>query len=174
MQVWFGFYAVVGGATATLMGLLFVAVSINAAAVLSVQNDEYGHSRRLAEQAFYKYVAVLSVSLIALFPSLSLSEFSFVTLLVTATSGVWVLVRLYQALTQPHGPTSRMQLLRRQILSLIGFGMLIFAAVRMASSLGDSRNLLAASTVVLLLAATSASWALLVRIAGVKLAGASS
>ena len=29
MQIWFEFYTVIGGATATLLGLLFVAVSIN-------------------------------------------------------------------------------------------------------------------------------------------------
>ncbi len=165
MQDWFGFYAVIGGAAATLMGLLFVAVSINAAAIL---NRAHGHPRRLAEQAFQNYVAVLLVSLLALFPSLSRSEFSFVTLLVTAATGVWVLVRLYLTLTKPHDTTSRMQLLRHQVPSLLGLGMLIFAAVRMTFNQGDDRNLLAASTIILLLAATRSSWVLLLGIAGVK------
>jgi hypothetical protein len=129
MQAWFGFYAVVGGAAATFMGLLFVAVSINAAAIL---HEAHGHPRRLAEQAFQNYVAVLLVSLLALFPSLSQLEFGLVTLLVTAASGLSVLVRLCLTLSRPHDTTSRMQLLRRQTLSLLGFGMLIFAAVRMA------------------------------------------
>lgn len=173
MQVWFGLYAVVGGAAATLMGLLFVSVSINAAAIL---NEVHGHSRRLAEQAFQNYLGVLLVSLLALFPSLPLAEFGFVTLLVSAPSGVWVLVRLYQALAKPHDSDSRMQLLHRQrpFLSLIGFGMLIFAAGRMALKVGDSRNLLAASTMILLLAATRASWTLLLKIAGAKLAAPTS
>jgi hypothetical protein len=168
MQVWFGFYTVIAGAAVTLMGLLFVAVSINAAAIL---NEAHGHSRRLAEQAFQNYIAVLVVSLFALFPSLSISTFSLLTLLVTAASGVWVLVRLYLALTKPNGDTRRIHLLRPQILSLVGFGMLIFAAARMASKMGDERNLLAASTMILLLAATNVSWALLLRIAAVKRAG---
>ena len=168
MQVWFGFYAVVGGAAATLMGLLFVAVSINAAAIL---NEAHGHQRRLAEQAFQNYVIVLLVSLVAIFPSLSRPQFGFVTLLVTAVSGFWVLVRLYLTLTKPPGATSRMQLLRRQLFSLLGLGMLIFAAVRLASNIGDDRNLLATSTIILLLAATRASWLLLLRFASVKLAG---
>jgi len=167
MQPWFGFYAMVGGAAATLMGLLFVAVSINAAAIL---NEAHGHARRLAEQAFQNYVAVLLVSLLALFPSLSQLEFGVVTLLVTAASGLWVLVRFYQTLTQPRAASSRMQLLRRQIVSLLGFAMLIFAAACMAANRGNDRNLLAASTIVLLLAATRASWALLLGIAGLKLA----
>jgi hypothetical protein len=99
MQEWFGFYAVAGGAAATLMGLLFVAVSMNAAVIL---NETHAHQRRLAEQAFQNYVVVLLVSLIALFPSLSPSEFGFAALLVTALSGFWVLVRLYLNLTKPN------------------------------------------------------------------------
>jgi hypothetical protein len=49
MQIWSGFYTVIAGAAATLLGLLFVAVSINATAIL---NEADGNSRRLAEQAF--------------------------------------------------------------------------------------------------------------------------
>ena len=167
MQAWFGFYAVIGGAAATLMGLLFVAVSMNSAAIL---NEARGHSRRLAEQVFQNFVAVLSVSLVALFPSLTLREFSLTALLVTAVSAVWVLVRLYLAFTRPLGTTSRMQLLRGQIFSLIGFGVLIFSVGRMASNMGDNRNLLAASAIILLLSATRASWALLLSLAEMKVA----
>jgi hypothetical protein len=166
MQDWFGFYTVVGGAAAALMGLLFVAVSINAAAILQ---DAHGHPRRLAQQAFQNYIAVLLVSLLALFPSLSRPEFSVVTLLGTAAMAVWVLVRFFLILTKPHDTTSRMQLLSRQFLTLLGFGMLIFATVRMALNKGDERNLLAASMIVLLLAATRSSWMLLLGIARVKL-----
>jgi hypothetical protein len=158
MQIWFGFYAMTGAAAATLMGLLFVAVSLNSAAIL---NEEHGHARRLAEQAFQNYVTVLSVSLFALFPSLSLPQFSLVTLMVTGTSGVWVLIRLYEFLTKLHG-TTRMKSLRRQMFSLVGFGMLMYATGSMAVNWGDWRNLLAAAVVVLLLAATRVSWMLLI------------
>lgn len=164
MQTWFGFYTMIGAAAATLMGLLFVAVSLNSAAIL---NEEHGHSRRLAEQAFQNYVTVLSVSLFALFPSLSLPQFSLVTLMVTATSGVWVLKRLYHFFTKLHG-TARMKALRRQMFSLIGFGMLMYATGSMAGNWGDRRNLLAAAVVVLSLAATRASWVLLTSIAAQK------
>jgi len=167
MQIWFGFYAMVGAAAATLMGLLFVAVSLNSAAIL---NEEQGHSQRLAEQAFQNYVTVLSVSLFALFPSLSLTQFSLVTLLVTGTSGVWVLKRLYEFFTILRG-TTRVKSLRRQMLSLVGFGMLMFATGSMAGNWGDWRNLLAAALVVLLLAATRASWVLLISIAALKPTG---
>jgi hypothetical protein len=168
MQLWFQFYSVIGGAAAALLGLLFVAVSINANAVL---NQVHGDSRRLAEQAFQNYITVLSVSLVALFPSLTLSEFSFLTLGLTVISGIWALVRLYWALVQRNHDGSRRLSLGRQVLSLIGFGMLIFAALHMALHRGSSLNLLAGSTIVLLVAATKASWELLIRVAGEKQTG---
>ncbi len=49
------------------------------------------NSRRCAEQAFQNYVVVVFVSLLALFPSMSLSESGFVTLSLTAVLGIWVL-----------------------------------------------------------------------------------
>jgi len=58
--------------------------------------------------------------------------------------------------------------------ALSGLWVLIFAAARMASNMGDDRNLLAGSTIILLLAATRASWLLLLRIASVKPAELSS
>src|SRR5277367_273784 len=170
MLIWSAFYAVIGGAAAGLMGLLFVAVSINARAIL---NEPHGSSRRLGEQAFHNYVIILLVSLIALCPSLTISEFSFVTLAMTAVSAIWMVVRVYLAFTEPHDGSSRPLALFRHLSSLIGFGMLIFATARMALKRGDSRNLLAASTEVLLFAATRASWELLLRIARVKDIGAS-
>lgn len=111
MQIWFEFYAVIGGATATLLGLLFVAVSINAPAILS---EAYESSKRLAEQALQNYLAVLLVSLLALFPSLKLSELGFATLGLTAVWGVWVLMRLYLALKRSRDVGWRLQPLRRQ------------------------------------------------------------
>jgi hypothetical protein len=110
----------------------------------------------------------LSVSVLALFPSLTTSQFGFVTLAVTVVSGIWVLVRLYLAFTQPYERSTRLQSLRRQSISLIGLSMLIFAAVRMALNRGDNRNLFAASTIILLIAATRGSWELLLTIAGAK------
>lgn len=58
MQDWSGFYTA-AGAAATLLGLLFVAISIN------VESLAQGHenSRRLAEQGFHNYFAVLVVAL---------------------------------------------------------------------------------------------------------------
>jgi hypothetical protein len=165
MQAWFDFYAVIGAAAATLTGLLFVALSMNAAAALS--KGPTG-SRRLAEQAFENYLAVLMVSLLALFPDMSLLSFGRATLLVTASWTVWVVVRLYQAAAAPSAHETRWAALRRHLSTMIGFAMLIYSAARMALDGTNTRDSLAVATIVLLFSATERAWGLLNRIAATK------
>jgi len=160
METWSAFYAVTGGASATLMGLLFVAVSINAGLILGAGRE---NTRRLAEQAFQSYFTVILVSLLALFPGIGINDFGVAILCVTAASAGWVLVRLFMTLAKPTREL-RVYSLRRYFSSLIGFGLLLFSAARMSLHRGDSRNLLAASTIVLLSTATLVSWELLIRL----------
>jgi hypothetical protein len=162
MQTWSEFFSVMAGASATLLGLLFVSVSINATKILS---EQHRNSKRLAEQAFQNYLAVLMVSLLALFPSLKPSELGASTLAVTIVWSVWVLVRLYQALIERSDSASRIYVLRRQIMSILGFGLLTSAAYRMASGHDDTRNTFAAANILLLFSATTVSWQLLLKLA---------
>jgi hypothetical protein len=165
MQAWVNFYAVIGAAAATLMGLLFVAMSMNA--VVALSRGPQG-SRRLAEQAFENYLAVLMVSLLALFPDWSLINFGRVILLVTATWTVWVVVRLYQAAAEPSVYETRLMAIRRHVSTLIGFGLMLYSAGRMGLHGEDMRNTLGAATIILLFSATGKAWGLLNRIASAK------
>lgn len=169
MQTWTQLYSVTGASAATLLGLLFVAVSVTAP---SVSGHMHQNSRRLAEQAFQNYLVVMLVSLLALFPSLKLSELGYATLGITALRGISALLRLYWAAMEPYEMGSRWQSLRRQYPSLIGFSLLIYGAARMALDLGDNHTLFAVATVVLLFSATVVSWELLLRIASEKRAAA--
>jgi hypothetical protein len=65
MQTWASFFAATGGASATLLGLLFVAISVNVSATLGPQEPL---TRRLAEQAFHNYLIVMLLSFLGLFP----------------------------------------------------------------------------------------------------------
>lgn len=165
MASWFEFYAVIGASAATLTGLLFVAVSMNAAAALS--KGPKG-SRRLAEQTFENYLAVLMVSLLALFPDLGAVIFGRIVLTVTASWTVWVLIRLYQAAAEPSVHETRLTALRHHLPTLIGFGLLVYSAARMALSGADTHDTIAAACIVLLFSATEKAWGLINRIAGVK------
>src|SRR5580692_9802937 len=146
MRDWFDFYAVIGAAAATLTGLLFVAISMNVAATMN--KGPHG-SRRLAEQAFQNYLAVLMVALLALFPDMTLLNFGRTALAVTATWTVWVLVRLYQAAAEPSVHESRFTAMRRHLSTILGFGLVIYAAARMAIDGTDTRDTLAGATIVL-------------------------
>ena len=162
MQDWSQLYSVTGESSATLLGLLFVAVSINASTTLGTMHQ---NSRRVAEQTFQNYLVVMSVSMLALFPALERSTVGYVTLGIAALRGSWALVRLYWAAKEPYKVESRLKSLRRQLPSLIGFALLIYAAQSMARNVGDTRTTYAFATITLLLSATTMAWELLLRIA---------
>jgi hypothetical protein len=163
MQAWAPLYSIVGAGTASLLGLLFVAVSINAASVLGADRPV---SRGLAEQAFRSYVTTIFVSLVALFPGISLMVFARVALAGSASSAVLAVLGLRLLL----GGASRRETRWRSLVSrlfsaTLGYGLLIEAELRMAFFGRDERNTLAAGALVLLFSATLSAWDLLKRIA---------
>lgn len=160
MQSWSQFYATIGAASAALLGLLFVAVSINASVALGPDRST---SRRLTEQAFQNYLAVMMVALVALFPDITTTTFGIVSLIATASWSVWVVIRLYQTIRQHEKPSARS--IRRHVTSVIGFGLLLVSALCMAFRWAETFHLLAASMLVLLFSATAVSWELLKQIA---------
>jgi hypothetical protein len=168
MQAWSQLFAVTGASAATLLGLLFVSVSIHAS---GTSGEMHRNSKLLADQAFQNYLSVLLVSLLALFPSLSIRELGYAVLGLTALRAMWAGVRMYRATMSPYGKTSRLSALRRQSGSVIGFGLLLYAATYMALGLAEMRTTLAIATVVLLFAATTVAWELLLRIAAEKNGG---
>ena len=165
MQSWTGFYSLIGTAVATLIGLLFVALSLNAGAALKTGPEG---SRRIAEQAFENYLAVLMVALLAAFPAIDLKSFGRIILLVTASWTVWVLVRLYQAAAETSLHESRLTALRRHVPTMIGFGLLILSAGRMGWAGDDMRQTMASAVIVLLFSATERAWTLLNRMAATR------
>jgi hypothetical protein len=162
MHAWAEFYAATAAASAALLGLLFVVVSINAPAALGA---DQAVSRRLSEQAFQNYLAVMLVSLLSLFADISAVVFGWVALAATAGWSVWVVVRFLQAVIERGERRAWIIGVRRHLSSLVGFGMMLFAALRMALRWGEDYNWLAASMLVLMFSATSVSWELLTRIA---------
>jgi hypothetical protein len=88
-----------------------------------------------------------------------------VTLTATASWSVWVVVRFIEAIVERGERRAWIVGVRRHLTSLVGFGMMLFAALRMALHWGEDYNWLAASMLVLMFSATSVSWELLTRIA---------
>ena len=165
MDTWSGFYSVIGTAAAALLGLLFVVISVNALGTLGPGREV---SRRLAEQAFQNYLVVLMTSLLALMPGISRATFGMVTLFAIAILVVWVFIRIYQVMTGPDRLDMRLSTMRRHLPSLIGFGLITYAAVTMALTPRDERINFASGAIVLLFAATAVSWQFLAAIAGAE------
>lgn len=167
MQNWSGFYATIAAASASLLGLLFVAVSINATESLGPGHED---SRRLAEQGFQNYLAVLVVALLSLMPDISRHTLGLIMVSVTLAWSVWVLLRFYQSLVDVHRSKNRISSIRRHAVSLLGFGMLIYSGLRMRFAPPDSGDnyMFGAALIVLVSSATLASWELLLRISRLK------
>ena len=107
----------------------------------------------------------MMVAFLALFPGIDAMTFGMVTLITTAGWLIWVFIRFCQTLAQRLEQRSWICSVRRHVSSLIGFGILLVSAFRMALNWGTSYDWLAASTLVLLSSATTVSWELLRRIA---------
>lgn len=160
MQGWRDFYEIVAGASATLLGLLFVSVSINAAAILG---EQHGYSRRLAEQAFQNYLCVLVVSLMVFYPGINSVIFGNVVFWTAGIWGSWSAVRAFQTFRNPPPNQSLLRRLRRYSPSLLGFALLIYSCVLMIVR-RDGSGFAAAGVLLLLLSATIVSWDLLIQI----------
>jgi hypothetical protein len=63
---WHDFYLTMGTASASLIGLLFVALSLNLDAITETSNDDL---RALAEQSFNSFSLVLLIAVVFLIPS---------------------------------------------------------------------------------------------------------
>src|ERR1700742_202094 len=122
VQPWQQFYEMLGGVAATLLGLLFVAVSLNAERILSAAHE---HSRRLAEQAFQNYLAVLVVSLFVEMPGYGPSALGFTLLIMSGIWGAWAVVRLGPLIARPFARDTRLAPVRRYLVTLMGFALLV-------------------------------------------------
>jgi hypothetical protein len=162
MAGWHDFYQMLGGTAATLLGLLFVSVSLNAETILG---EHHQHSRRLAEQAFQSYLAVVFISLMVFFPNISVDGFAQALLWVTGIWGGWTIIRFTQVVRNPPPNSSLLRALRRYLPSLIGFALLFAAGFAMLFLHENETITCGVAMLLLLLTATVVSWELLVQIA---------
>ncbi len=169
MQPWQEFFEMLGGTAATLLGLLFVSVSLNAETILGPAHRQ---SKRLAEQAFQNYLAVLLVSLFAVYPAMGPVSLGYTLLWVAGIWGTWAIARAWPAFTE-RGHAPPLGVARRYVTTLVGFGMLVYAAYRMIGGALYRAEEIAIGARVLLLSATIVSWELLIKLAQEKYRGPS-
>jgi hypothetical protein len=158
---WHDFYLTMGTASASLIGLLFVALSLNLDAIMGDSRDDL---RAFAEQAFNSFSAVLLIAVCFLIPQNNPEDLGVVYLLLAVVGGYRMLRR---APTVWRGR-------QRDRLGQIAFWRLVLPAVAVvglgASGIGllegqrSALYWLVAVILGFLMSAARSSWDLLVRV----------
>lgn len=153
------FFITLGGAAAALLGLLFVAVSVNVRTIV-------GHEdlRELARQTFINLVAVLLYSLFGLLPQ-PVEPFGLQVLIGAGILVIGTGPRFVRSVVRPVGRVPRAtQVLRFGLVLLLQVGALVVGIELMRSVL-VAVDALVAIQFALLLGAARNSWEMLVEIA---------
>jgi hypothetical protein len=162
MPSWSVFHQTLAGASASLLGLLFVTVSVNAAA--SVGHEP---ARRLALQAFQNYTTALVAALVALVPDVKPHALGVVFIGLAGFSPVLAFTRALRSL---RSGVSRKgwRTTRRYAASFAGFGLLAFSGWKLLRGDAEYQPYLAGALILLLSSATFVAWELLLQIAAAE------
>ena len=161
LDSWHDFYLAVGSASAALLGLLFVGVSINLASVVAAERVDL---RTRANLAFSNLLYLLGISLIVLIPGPEVDTVA-ISFAVIAALGLLRIVRHARALRrESHVAWKRHGTIRRLTWTFVADVLLLGIAGALAAT-GDGGWLMAAPIVVavLLLGSADVAWDLLVR-----------
>jgi hypothetical protein len=164
VQSWQGFYAAVAQATAALLGLLFVAVSIRLASVTAAERLEL---RGRVATVFSNLVSALVLSLVMLIPSQTAGSVAAEIGIVTILSAVRVVRRIWQLLSAKPRPRIELTTWRRLGWTLFAIGTLGYTVAGLWLD-GGAGYLYALLTAVFiyLVGAADVSWDLLLQETG--------
>jgi hypothetical protein len=166
LREWHDFYLLAGTAAATLLGLLFVAVTLNADLILAGKRP---HIKRVAEQAFQNYIAVLLTALLFVSPGQGRRTLAVTLLAEAASMGLWAAYRLARVFRVSDESFSTARTWRRLLPSLLGYVVMIVAGWQMREAFEDDMlRLFSFAVMLLLISATGTSWDLLVRVAEIR------
>ncbi len=161
LDSWHDFYIAAASASAALLGLLFVGVSINLAAITG---DERLDLRTRADLAFSNLLYLLGISLITLIPAVEPGTLA-ISFAVIAVLGLFRIARRIRALVRGNsGPWARRDTARRLAWTVAADVLLMWVAAELAIT-ADPRWMLATTLVafMLLLGAADVAWGLMLR-----------
>jgi hypothetical protein len=157
---WHDFFLASAGATAALLGLLFVGVSINLSAIAAAERVDL---RARAGQAIFNLVFVLVISLIMLIPDPDPDSIAFSLGLVAAFALYRVVQNLFTVFRERARFQNRLPTLRRISWTIIADAVLAFTAWRIWESAGTAAVIgnLVIVVFVLLIGAADIAWEML-------------
>lgn len=161
VQSWQGFYAAVAQATAALLGLLFVAVSIRLASVTTAERLE---QRGRVATVFSNLVTALILSLLMLIPDQSAGSIAAQIGIVALLSAVRVVRRSWQLMNARPRQRIEFGTWRRLAWTVFAIGMLGYTAAGLWLDGGAGYlYALLAAVFIFLVGAADVSWELLLQ-----------
>jgi hypothetical protein len=159
---WHDFYLAAAGASAALLGLLFVGVSINLGAIAARERPDL---RSRAGLAFSNLIYVLVVSLVLLFPNPEPHGIGIGLGAIAALGLVRTVRGLFIAFRARRHWRDRLPMLRR-VAWTVGADLVIGWVAIVLYAVGDARIvvLLAAGVLILLIGAADVAWEMLVQV----------
>ena len=160
---WTEFYTTVAGLAATLVGLLFVGLSLNPRIMAT---DEHTGLRVLAAQTFHNFIILLVIALVALIPDESAYDLA-ITLLIVGLQGLLrVGLDLRRVRRDPDPRWSAVLALVRYVAPAVAYLICLGVAVDLRDSDSNALGWLVAVVFLLLMTAASNCWDLLEAIGG--------
>ena len=156
---WQMFYAMLGGATATLMGLLFVSLALHSS---SIHEEENSHFKRLARLTFSNYLMLLMLSLQMLVPIASKVQIVIPVAGVSVVGLFWTIFLRNKGLDKADPNTSF--LVRSYRMALVSYLALIFLAYALISSPELALYIMLSPVLMLVISSVRNSWGLMMMI----------
>jgi hypothetical protein len=163
LAAWHDFYMLGGTAAATLLGLLFVAVSLK---LEVVRSESAKHVRALAWQTFASFLSVLFISFTYLIPFVDQRSLG----LVLAILGGFGLVRMALALPSTAGGGWSVATVARFVLPLAAYVVMLGAGIDLRQGYVDGLYWMVGPIIMLLASAAQGAWSLLLGVRGADLA----
>jgi hypothetical protein len=161
VERWETFYFAMAGVSGTLLGLLFVGVSLS---VVVIGHEQYADLRSIANQAYINYLYLLLVSLAFLIPDLTATGLG-ISLLLLSTAGLIGTIQQIRATHQHRQHPLRQAYIRWPVLmpiislmSLIAFVMLLGVGALLLAAQSLSFDLLVIPLLLLTVAAAQTTW----------------
>ena len=148
-----------GTASATLLGLLFVVVSFN---VRAVERGEHGQLRGIAAQTFNNFGISLILSLIMLVPKMSQASLSDSLIVIGFVGIAFVVSSLVNGVLQPKMALRYIQ--RMLLLPLFAQALIIYCGVEIMHSHFGALYTMIGVTIALIVSGSRAAWELLFRL----------
>ncbi len=158
IEGWHDFYLMIGTAAATLIGLLFVALSLN---IELLRKDETGNMRIIAAQTFNIFVYVLLFAVLFLIPRNGPFGLG-LPLIGIGAAGLWSTVVQFFAARKSRANWGRRGVTWRFLLPLISLSVVIIIAISVLYGITDGLYWLVPVMLTLLATASRNAWDLLI------------